>query len=51
LLDISCKSGFTTPIRSAVHSRSPIPGKTEPKLRHLGNAIYLKYLILCFVTQ
>jgi len=51
LLDIRCKSRFTTPIRSAVHSQSPIPGKNGAKLRHLEAAIYLKYLILCFVTQ
>jgi hypothetical protein len=28
LLDIGGKSRFTIPIRSAVHSRSPTPGKT-----------------------
>ena len=28
LLDIGGKSRFTIPIRSAVHSRSPKPGKT-----------------------
>src|ERR1700720_1808632 len=39
LLDIGGKSRFTIPIRSAVHSRLPKPGKTAKKLRHLEAAI------------
>jgi hypothetical protein len=50
LLDIGRKSRFTCPANRVAHS-GPHPEKPAANLLHIAVTIYLKYLMLCFVTQ